>query len=89
MLCGLVRPWEHSRYPDAIPMPPSLTPDRIANELLVEVLLAQDQMSTSFAVMALEVQRRPEMAPRVRALLGEVLAVVQAAEDEMGVHRVG
>jgi hypothetical protein len=70
-------------------MPPSLTPDRIANELLVEVLLAQDQMSTSLAVMALEVQRRPEMAPLVRTLLGEILAAIQAAEEEMGVHRVG
>ncbi len=70
-------------------MPPPLTPDRIANEILVEVLLAQDQMSTALAVMALEVHKRPEMAPRVRALLGEVLAAIQAAEEEIGVHRVG
>jgi hypothetical protein len=70
-------------------MPPSLTPDRIANELLVEVLLTQDQMGTALAVMALEVHRRPDMAPRVRRLLGEVLAAVQAAEDEMGVYLVG
>ena len=70
-------------------MPPALTPDRIANEILVEVLLAQDQMSTALAVMALEVHRRPDMTPRVRRLLGEVLAVVQWAEDDMGVYRVG
>ena len=70
-------------------MPSSLTPDRIANELLVEVLLAQDQMSTALAVMALEVHRRPDMAPRVRRLLGEVLAAIQEAEDEMEVYRVG
>jgi hypothetical protein len=70
-------------------MPPSLTPDRIANELLLEVLLAQDQMSTALAVMALEVHRRPDMAPWVRRLLGEVLGAVQRAEDEMEVYRVG
>ena len=75
--------------PAKTPMPPSLTPDRIANEILVEVLLAQDQMSTALAVMALEAHRRPEMAPRVRALLGEVLAVVQRAEEEMGLYRLG
>lgn len=70
-------------------MPPSLSPDRIANELLVEVLLAQDHISTALAVMALEVNKRPELAPRVRALLGEVLAVVQRAEEEMGVYPAG
>ena len=46
-------------------------------------------MSTALAVMALEDHKRPEMAPRVRALLGEVLGAIQAAEDEMGVYRVG
>ena len=71
------------------PMPPSITPDRIANEILVEVLLAQNQMSTALAVKALEAHRRPDMAPRVRRLLGDVLAAIQAAEDEMGVYRVG
>jgi hypothetical protein len=70
-------------------MSPSLTPDRIANELLVEVLLTQDQISNSLAVMAVEVHRRPDMAPRVRRLLCEVLTAIQAAEDEMGVYRVG
>jgi hypothetical protein len=70
-------------------MPPSLTPDRIANELLVEVLLTQDKMSTALSVMALEVHRQPELAPRLRALLGAVLENIQAAEDEMSVYRVG
>jgi hypothetical protein len=70
-------------------MVPSLTPDRIANELLVEVLLAQEQISTALAAMALDVHRTPVMAPRVRLLLGEVLAAIQTAEREMGVYRVG
>ena len=70
-------------------MPPSLTPDRIANELLIEVLLTQEQITSSLAVMALEVHRRPDMAPRVRRLLGEVLAAIQSADREMGVYRVG
>ena len=51
-------------------------------------LLAQDQMSTSLAVMALEVHRRPELA-KVRGLLGEDLAAILAAEEEIdgGVSR--
>ena len=70
-------------------MPPSLTPDRIANELLVEVLLTQDKMSTALSVMALEVHRQPELAPRLRALLGELLGAVHSAEAEMGLYRMG
>jgi hypothetical protein len=44
-------------------MSPTLTPDRIANELLVEVLLTQEQKCTALAVIALGVHKRPEMAP--------------------------
>jgi hypothetical protein len=65
-------------------MLPFATPDRIANEILVEVLLTQDQVSTALAVMALEVHKRPEMAPRVRLLLGKVMQAIQAEEHEMG-----
>jgi hypothetical protein len=66
---------------------PFLTPDRIANEILLEVLLAQDQVSTALTVMALEVHKRPEMAPRVRLLLGRVMQAIQAEEHEMGMLR--
>jgi hypothetical protein len=70
-------------------MSPSLTPDRISNELLVEVLLAQEQISTALTVMALDVHRRSELAPRVRRLLEQLLEAVQQAENEMGVYGVG
>jgi hypothetical protein len=63
----------------------SLTPDRISNELLVEVLLTQEQISTSLAVMALEVHQHPEMVPKVRVLLGELLAVIHSAEQGSGI----
>lgn len=38
---------------------PSLTPDRSAKELLVEVLLTQGQLSSSLAVMSMEVLKIP------------------------------
>jgi hypothetical protein len=70
-------------------MSTSLTPDRIANEILVEVLLAQDQVSTSLAVMALEAHKSPEVATQVRLLLGEILEAIQGAEERMRIYRAG
>ena len=67
-------------------MSPSLTPDRISNELLVEVLLAQEQITSSLAVMALEVLNHPELVPKVRDLLGELLEVVHSREKELGIY---
>jgi hypothetical protein len=66
-------------------MPPSLTPDRISNELLVEVLLTQEQITSSLAVMALEVLKHPELVPKVRDLLVELLEVVHSREKELGI----
>jgi hypothetical protein len=67
-------------------MPPSLTPDRISNGLLVEVLLTQEQITSSLAVMSLEVLKRPEIVPKVRDLLGELLEVVHSQEKELGIY---
>jgi len=66
-------------------MPPSLTPDRISNELLVEVLLTQEQITSSLAVMSMEVLKHPEMVPLVRDLLGELLKVLHSKEKELGI----
>jgi hypothetical protein len=66
-------------------MPTSLTPDRISNELLVEVLLTQEQITSSLAVMSLEVLKHPELVPKVRDLLGELLEVVHSQENELGI----
>ena len=66
-------------------MPPSLTPDRISNELFVEVLLTQEQITSSLAVMALEVLKHPELVPKVRVHLVELLEVVYCKERELGI----
>jgi hypothetical protein len=53
----------------------------------VEVLLAQDLISTSLAVMALEAHKSPEVAAQVRVLLGEILGAIQGAEERMRIYR--
>jgi len=36
--------------------------------------------------MALEVLKHPELVPKVRVLLGELLAVIHSTEKELGIH---
>lgn len=67
----------------------TLTTDRIAAELLEEALLTLEQVMTGVTVMAVEATRKPEQGPRVRRLLGDLLAVLQEAEGELETYSAG
>ena len=60
----------------------SLTTDRIAAELLEEALLTLEQVTTGVMAVAIQASRKPEQGPRVRQLLGDLLALLQQAEEE-------
>ncbi|QPN64477.1 hypothetical protein [Synechococcus sp. CBW1004] len=64
----------------------TLTTDRIAAELLEETLLTLEQVSTGVTVMAIGATRNPEQSPRVRQLLGDLLALIQEAEGDLGTY---
>lgn len=48
-----------------------------------EALLALEQVTTGVIVMAVEATRKPEQGPRVRRLLGDLLALLQEAKGEL------
>jgi len=54
-----------------------LTTDSIASELLEETLLTLEQITTGDTVLAINASRQPEQSPRVRRLLGDLLALIQ------------
>ena len=64
----------------------TLTTDRIANELLEETLLTLEQITTGVTVLAINGTRNPEQSPRVRMLLGDLLALIQEAEKDLGTY---
>ena len=53
-------------------------------EVLEDALLTLDQISTRITVLALNASRHPEQSPRVRMLLGDLLANIQDCERELG-----
>lgn len=61
----------------------TLSTDRIAAELLEETLLTLEQLTTGVTVLAVTATRKPEQGPRVRRLLGDLLAMLQEAESEV------
>ena len=63
-----------------------LTTDSIASELLEETLLTLEQVTTGITVMAIQATRTPEQSPRVRRLLGDLLALIQEAEGDLGTY---
>ena len=63
-----------------------LTTDHIASELLEETLLTLEQITTGVTVMAINATRDPEQSPRVRRLLGDLLALIQEAEKDLGTY---
>jgi len=63
-----------------------LTTDSIASELLEETLLSLEQITTGVTVMAIKATRDPEQSPRVRRLLGDLLALIQKAEGDLGTY---
>ena len=64
----------------------TFTTDRIANELLEETLLTLEQITTGVTVMAINATRDPEQSPRVRRLLGDLVALIQEAEGDLGTY---
>jgi hypothetical protein len=62
----------------------TLTTDRIGTELLQDTLLTLEQFTTFLTVLALNASRNPEQSPRVRALLGDLLADIQDCEALLG-----
>jgi hypothetical protein len=64
----------------------TMSTDLIASELLEETLLTLDQISTGITVMAINATRDPEQSPRVRRLLGDLVALIQEAEKDLGTY---
>jgi len=50
---------------------------------LEETLISIDQISRGVTVMAINATRNPEQSPRIRILMGELLALIQEAEDDL------
>ena len=66
-------------------MPP-LTTSALSAEVLESALLTLDQISTRITVLALNASRNPEQSPKVRMLLGDLLADIQDCESELGTY---
>ena len=52
----------------------------------MDALLTLEQISTRITVLALNASRNPEQTPRVRTLLGDLLADIQDCESEVGIY---
>ena len=66
-------------------MPP-LTTSALSTEVLESALLTLDQISTRITVLSLNASRNPEQSPRVRMLLGDLLADIQVCEEYSGTY---
>ena len=64
----------------------TLTTASLATEFLEDALLTLEQMSTRLTVLALNASRTPEQSPRVRMLLGDLLADIQDCEHDLGTY---
>jgi len=64
----------------------TLTTASLATEVLESTLLTLEQITTSLTVLALNASRNPEQSPRVRALLGDLLADIQDCEEQLGTY---
>jgi hypothetical protein len=58
----------------------------LSTEVLEDALLTLEQISTRITVLALNASKNPEQAPRVRMLLGDLLADIQDCEGELGTY---
>ena len=63
---------------------PTLSTSALSSEVLESALLTLEQISTRITVLALNASRNPEQSPRVRMLLGDLLADIQDCERELG-----
>ena len=57
-----------------------------STEVLRDALVTLEQITTGVTALALSVSRNPEQAPRVRTLLGDLLADIQDCESELGTY---
>ena len=64
----------------------TLTTSALSTEVLESALLTLDQISTRLTVFALNASKNPEQTPRVRMLLGDLLADIQDCESELGTY---
>ena len=58
----------------------------LSAEVLEDALLTLEQITTGVTVLALNASKNPEQAPRVRMLLGDLLADIQDCESELGTY---
>jgi len=64
----------------------TLTTASLATEFLEDALLILEQITTGVTVLALNASRTPEQSPRVRLLLGDLLADIQDCENDLGTY---
>ena len=64
----------------------TLTTASLSAEVLEGTLFTLEQMSTRLTVLALNASRKPEQSPRVRMLLGDLLADIQDCEEQLGTY---
>ncbi|TGG84431.1 MAG: hypothetical protein ERJ69_03215 [Aphanocapsa feldmannii 288cV] len=65
---------------------PSLTTGSLSQEILLNSLLTIDELTTGLTVLACDAAANPQQSPRLRALLDELLAALQACENELGTY---
>ena len=64
----------------------TLTTAALSTEILDDALLTLEQVTTCLTVLALNASRNPEQSPRVRMLLGDLLADIQDCEEQLGTY---
>ena len=57
-----------------------------STEVLEDALLTLEQISTRITALALNASRNPAQTPRVRMLLGDLLADIQDCEEQLGTY---
>ena len=65
---------------------PLLKTSALSTEVLESALLTLEQITTRITVLALNASKNPEQTPRVRMLLGDLLADIQDCESELGTY---
>ena len=65
---------------------PLLTTSALSTEVLESALLTLEQISTRLTVLAVNASRNPEQSPRVRMLLGDLLADIRDCESELEIY---
>ena len=64
----------------------TLTTSVPSTEVLEDALLTLEQISTRITALALNSSRNPEQTPRLRMLLGDLLADIQDCEEQLGTY---